>query len=94
MRPSVHVPINGDATSQGKNMDNNFYYNEIENNIHYNEADGTGYFFDGNDWYMMPRNTDETYDYECISRVDEMQSDGCSEQDIDSVNIFLNSVVN
>jgi len=75
-------------------MDNNFYYNEIENNIHYNEADGTGYFFDGNDWYMMPRNADETYDYDCISRVDEMQSDGCSEQDIDSVNIFLNSVIN
>ena len=61
----------------------------MENNIYYNEADGTGYFSDGNDWYMMPRNTDETYDYECISRVDEMHSDGCSEQDIESVNTFL-----
>jgi len=66
----------------------------MENNIHYNEEDGTGYFFDGNNWYMMPRNIDGTYDYECISNVDDMSSDGCSQEMIEGVYNFLNSVVN
>tara|TARA_R110000803_G_scaffold80026_1_gene145759 strand:+ start:92 stop:340 length:249 start_codon:yes stop_codon:yes gene_type:complete len=77
-----------------KKKEVNFQAISMDNNIYYNKADGTGYFFDGNNWYMMPRNADETYDYDCISCVDEMHSDGCSEQDIDSVNKFLNFVCN
>jgi len=62
---------------------------KMENNIYYNKADGHGYFFDGNNWQMMPRFANGDYDYECISRVDEMQDHGCSQEMIDAVYTFI-----
>jgi hypothetical protein len=55
--------------------------------------DGTGYFQDKqNKWCMAPQNLDGSYDWHCVSYVEDMEFDGVGEKDIANVKQFINSI--
>ena len=64
--------------------------------IHYNPEDGNGYFQDNdNKWCMAPKLVDGnslSYDWDCISNVEDMASNGVGEEEIARVNEFINSI--
>ena len=63
--------------------------------IHYNPEDGHGYYKFGHEWRMVPKLVDGnslSYDWDCISNVEDMASNGVGEEDIARVNEFINSI--
>ncbi len=64
--------------------------------IHYNPEDGNGYFQDNQKkWCMAPKCIDGnslSYDWDCVSYVEDMKSDGASEQDINKALEFISLI--
>ena len=65
--------------------------------VHDNPEDGHGYWQDNeNKWWMAPKCINYgarlQYDWHCVSCVEDMKSDGASEQDITRVNEFISSI--
>ena len=55
--------------------------------------DGTGYFQDRHtNWCMAPKKLDGSYDWGCVSYVDDMRSNGVGEKEIWKVKQFVASL--
>jgi len=75
-------------------FDNPKYWNmyvDIPYIVH--SKDDTGYYQNKeNKWCIVPRKVDGSYDWNCMSYVEDMKSDGVSEEDIVRANQFINSI--
>ena len=78
---------------RNKFNDPKYLYVDIPYIVH--SKDDTGYYRNKeNKWCMVPRNVNGSYDWYCMSYVEDMKSDGVSEEDIVRVNQFINSIEN
>ena len=87
----VHHARRGDLLAKDPAQEIGEAFKDFPYIIH--SKDGTGYFQDKqNKWCMAPRNLDGSYDWHCVSYIEDMESDGVGEKDIANVKQFINSI--